>query len=205
MSEQKTAVPVSGRTGWRRFVLALLPAALAAVLLVGMTGQGGIAASFAVSGHRFKVSADSLQGKGFAQYGDVAATIDGERHPVAMSVIDDATLTNLCQSVVMDTPAGEVTLVVRAGQGGQPVKVRSLVIDLNQLTGDAEFTNMQIGRDAGTLENSAGKTGRSGGFGQQADTVRITRLEQTAYAVNAGTFTLTGLKMSLRRGKHECF
>jgi hypothetical protein len=51
---------VSGRTGWRRFILALLPAALAAVLLVGMTGQGGIAASFAVSGHRFKVSADSL-------------------------------------------------------------------------------------------------------------------------------------------------
>lgn len=205
MSDERTAAPVSGRTGWGRFLLAFLPAAVAAALLVGLVGQGGIAASLAVSGHRFKVSADVLEGKGFAQYGDVVTTSGGERHPVAMSVIDEASLTNLCQSVLMDTPVGEVTFLVQAGRGGKPVKVRNMVIDLAQLDGDAEFTNLQIGRDAATLENATGSTGRRGGFGQQSDTVRITRLRQTAYAVNAGTFTLTGLTMTLRRGAHECF
>jgi hypothetical protein len=62
-------------------------------------------------------------------------------------------------------PVGEVTLVVRAGQGGQPVKVRNLVIDLTQLTGDAEFTNMQIGRDADISENSTGERSTSPGWG----------------------------------------
>jgi hypothetical protein len=195
----------AGGTSWKRFALALAPALTVAAILVVTTGQGGIAASFAVSGHRFKVSADRLDGTGFAQYTDVATTAAGERHPVAISVIDRATLTNLCQSVLLDTPLGQATLLVTAGRDGQPVRVRDLVIDLAQLTGDATFTDMRIGRDAATLDTGGSPAGRPGGFGQQAATVRITRLRQSAYAVNAGTFALRGLDMSLRPGDHECF
>ncbi len=32
MSDEKTAAPVSGRTGWGRFLLAFLPAAVVAAL-----------------------------------------------------------------------------------------------------------------------------------------------------------------------------
>ncbi|GGL13841.1 cholesterol esterase [Sphaerisporangium melleum] len=206
MSDDTTAMPPApGGTSWPRFALILLPALAAAALLVALTGRGSIAASFAVSGHRFKVSADELRGQGFAQYGDVAVTAGGVRRPVAISVIDAATLVNLCQSVLMDTPAGQVTFLIRAGRGERPVRAEHLVIDLRQLSGDAEFTGIQIGRDAGTLENATGATGGRGAFGQQAATVRVRHLRQTAYAVNAGTFTLAGLDLSVRRGDHECF
>ena len=42
-------------------------------------------------------------------------------------------------------------------------------------------------------------------FSQQADTVRITDLQQTAWATNAGTFTLSGLDLKISKGKKECF
>ncbi|GAA3726747.1 DUF6230 family protein [Salinactinospora qingdaonensis] len=205
MSEQTEATPAKGGVGWKRFSLALLPALGAAGALVAMTAQGSIAASFAVSGQNFKVSADTLEGTGFAQFGEIATGADDSAHPVALSVVDDATLTNLCQSVLMDTPVGEVTLLVNAGDGDTPVTADNLVIDVEQLRGDAVFTEMQIGRDASTLENASGETGQPGGFGQQAETVTITDLEQTAWAVNAGTFNLSGLSLSVEPGQHECF
>jgi len=202
---QAEAPRASGGTAWKRFALALIPALGAAGILVGMTAQGTLASSFAVSGQSFKVSADKLSGSGFAQYGDVATSGDGTDHPVAISVIDDVKLYNLCQSVLMDTPVGEVTMLVNAGQVDQPAKAENMVIDLKQLSGDATFTEMQIGRDAGTVENATGKTGESGAFGQQADTIDIDGLRQTAWSVNAGTFKLTGLHLSVKPGNHECY
>ncbi|GAB3452010.1 DUF6230 family protein [Streptomonospora sediminis] len=202
---QAEAPRASGGTAWKRFGLALIPALGAAAVLVGMTAQGTLAASFAVSGESFKVSADQLKGTGFAQFGDVATSADGTGHPVAISVIDDVELSNLCQSVLMDTPVGEVTLLVNAGQGDQPATAKNMVIDVQQLSGDAKFTEMEIGRDASTVENATGETGKSGAFGQQADTIKIDGLKQTAWSVNAGTFSLTGLHLGMKPGNHECF
>lgn len=196
--------PVSGRTRWWRFVAVLVPALAAAVVLVGVTGQGGVAASFALSGERFKISADRLVGEGFAQYGDVASTSVGRR-PVLVSVIGRARITGLCQSALVRTPLGQVTFLVRAGEGERPVEAANLVIDLHQLSGDVTFGDIEIGRDAATLDLPAGLAGRRGGIGQQAATVRISGLRQTAYAVNAGTFRLNGLRLSFLPGDHECF
>ncbi|MFB4287250.1 DUF6230 family protein [Nonomuraea sp. ATR24] len=203
MSGEPVPGPAGG-TRWRRFAAVLVPALAAAALLVGLTGTGGVAASFALSGERFKVSADRLVGEGFAQYGDVAATTAGQR-PVLVSVIGRARITGLCQSALVRTPAGPVTFLVRAGDGERPVEVTNLVIDLHQLSGDAEFGEIEIGVDAATLGAPAGRTGRRGDIGQRADTVRITGLRQTAYAVNAGTFRLNGLRLSFLPGDHECF
>ncbi|QBI55713.1 DUF6230 family protein [Streptomonospora litoralis] len=205
-AETQTEAPrASGGTAWKRFALALIPALGAAGILVGLTAQGAVASSFAVSGQSFKVSADQLKGTGFAQFGDVATSGDGTEHPVALSVIDDVELHNLCQSVLMDTAVGKVTLLVKAGQGDQPATAENMVIDLKQLSGDATFTQMQIGRDAATVENASGETGESGAFGQQADTITINGLRQTAWSVNAGTFKLTGLHLSVKPGDHECY
>ncbi|MBB5139592.1 hypothetical protein HNP84_009356 [Thermocatellispora tengchongensis] len=195
----------SGGTAWRRFALALVPALTAAAVLAAVTGEGGVAASFSVSGQRFKVSADRLVGQGFAQYGDVVVTADGGRRPVLMSMIGRATLTGLCQSVLMPTPVGRVTFLLRAGRDGRPVEATNLVIDLHQLSGDAAFDDIEIGRDASTLDTPPGLAGRPGQVGQQAATVRISGLRQTAYAVNAGTFRLNGLRLSIERGDRECF
>lgn len=199
------AEPGSGGTAWRRFALALIPAAAMAALLVTATGDGGLAASLAVSGQRFKVSADRLVGQGFAQYGDTAVAAGGKRHPVLLSVIRRAKLTGLCQSMLLRTPLGPVTFLVRAGEDGRPVEATDLVIDLRQLSGHAEFENILIGGDAATLDLPAGLSAAPGRPSQRADTVRITDLRQTAYAVNAGTFKLHGLRLGVRPGDHECF
>ncbi|MUL42213.1 cholesterol esterase [Streptomonospora sp. PA3] len=202
---QAEAPRASGGTAWKRFALALIPALGAAGVLAGMTAQGALASSFAVSGESFKVSADQLKGTGFAQFPDTATSADGTKHPVALSVIDKVELTNLCQSVLMDTAVGKVTLLVKAGQGDQPATAENMVIDVQQLSGNAKFTEMEIGRDASTVENASGETGEAGVFGQQADTITIDGLKQTAWSVNAGTFRLTGLHLSVKPGDHECY
>jgi hypothetical protein len=204
---------VQGRTRWRRFVVVVVPATfIAASLMVGMA-NGAVPASFSVSGSTFKVSADRLDGAGFVQYGGLASEkgadpknpLDPKHHLVATSGIRDATLTNLCQSVV--TPGLPVSFVIHAGrEKGAPVHAKDLLIDMAQLNGDAEFTSIHIGQDASTLDAAGdGVHGTAGGFGQQATEVHITNLRQVAWSTSAGTFTLNGLDLHVSLSKEECF
>lgn len=191
--------PVQGRVRWRRFAAMMVPAAAVAGAVVFGMANGAIAASFAVSGQTFKVSASKLEGEGFVQYGGVAKEKDGSQHPVAISGIDNAKLYDLCQSVkVPDLP---VVLTINAGGGGNPATATDLLIDMDRLEGNATFTNIQIGRDASDLG------GAPGAFGQSADKVVINDLEQVARATSAGVFTLNGLRLKVNVGAEakECF
>jgi Family of unknown function (DUF6230) len=194
---------VRGRTRWRRFALVTGPAVvLAGVIVFGMA-NGAIAASFAVSGSTFKVSADELVGTGFVQYGGLAVDKSGKQHPVAVSGIGKATLTNLCQSVV--APGG-ISLVIRAGADpANPATATDLLIDMESLSGDASFTNIDIGQDASTLTKAGGAKGVPGGFGQQADSVTIKHLRQVAWSTSAGTFNLNGLDLHVSLTGEQCF
>jgi hypothetical protein len=201
--------PAYGRTNWRRFaVAAVVPTAAAAGLLVGMA-NGAFAASFAVSGQSFKISADKLEGTGFAQYGDKDTTVDGTAIPVAVSGISSAKLYNLCQSV--KTPGLPITLTIRAGRdAGKPAKATNLMIGMSELSGDAEFTDINIGQDASTLGlGGEDAHGAKGMFGQEAKSVTITGLKQISTSTSAGTFTLSGLSLKVNlpeNGKPvECF
>ncbi len=69
--------------------------------------------------------------------------------PVAVSAFTDATINGLCQSVVVPTPIGDVTLKLTAGNGGKTVTAKNLYIDLDQLDADATFNNINIGVAAG--------------------------------------------------------
>ncbi|MEV0717218.1 DUF6230 family protein [Asanoa sp. NPDC050611] len=193
-----------GRTRWRRFAALTLPALAAVGFVVFGMSSGAIAASFAVSGQTFKVSADKLVGDGFVQYGSIVEDGKGNDHPVAVSGINRATLTNLCQSVKV--PGMPVVLTINAGGNGKPARASNMLIDMTELQGDATFTNIEIGRDAGTL-NKANSKGQAGSFGQQADRVVINDLKQTAWSTSAGTFTLTGLRLKVNVGADakECF
>ncbi|GAA2580105.1 DUF6230 family protein [Winogradskya consettensis] len=192
--------PAYGRTNWRRFAVATaVPTAAVAALVFGMA-NGAFAASFAVSGQTFKISADQLDGTGFAQYGGFVEKTDGTKIPVAVSSIDSAKLYNLCQSV--KTPGLPISLTIRAGrEDGKPAKATNLLIGVNELSGDAEFTDINIGQDASTVgpasENAEEKKARTGMFGQQATHVKIDGLKQTAVSTTAGTFTLTGLNLKI--------
>ncbi|MFJ6700154.1 DUF6230 family protein [Streptomyces sp. NPDC091272] len=202
-----TGGPVRGRVSWRRFAALALPGCAATAALGLALADGALAASFAVSGQQFKVSADSLKGEGFAQYGSVDTNARGELLPVAVTAIKTAELKNLCQSVVTTLPiVGDISLNLTAGGKGTPVQAKDLFVDATQLSGNAEFDNIEIGRDASTLDKGPESAqGMQDLFAQQADTVAITNLQQTAWATNAATFKLSGLSMKISKGKKECF
>jgi hypothetical protein len=194
--------PVLGRTRWRRFAVVMVPAvALVGAIVFGMA-NGAIAASFVVSGSTFKVSADQLVGDGFVQYGGVVKDGAGNVHPVVVSGIKSASLSNLCQSVVV--PGTSISLVIRAGKD-KPATATGLLIDMTQLSGDASFDNISIGQDASTLTKGPGPVGQPGGCGQQADKVTINNLRQVAWSTSAGTFNLNGLDLHVSLSGEQCF
>lgn len=194
-----------GRTRWRRFAAMMVPATAAAgAILFGMS-SGAIASNVTVSGQTFKVGASRLEGDGFKQYGGIVNEKNGRVHPVAVSEISRAELYNLCQSVRADLPGMPVVLTINAGDGDKPATAKDMLIAMDSLAGNAEFTNIKIGRDASDLNPSA----RAGSFGQNAEHVTITNLEQVSRYTTAATFNLTGLKLKVNVGDDakgkECF
>lgn len=198
---------VTGRTSWRKFAVLSVPGLAATAALAIALANGALAASFAVSGQQFKVSADSLHGEGFAQYGSVDRNARNDLLPVAVTAIKTAKMNDLCQSVVTKLPVvGSISLNLTAGTGKKPVQASDLFVDATQLSGDAAFHNIEIGRDASTLDKGP-KNGRGlqDLFGQQADDVQIGKLRQTAWSTNAGQFRLNALHMTVSKGTKECF
>jgi Family of unknown function (DUF6230) len=204
------ADPAYGRTNWRRFAIAVgVPAVIAGGLVAGLA-HGAFAASLTVSGQAFKIKADKLVGDGFAQYSDAYTTVDGKPVAVAVSGIRHAKLYNLCQSV---HPKGSpVSLTLHAGiDPKHPAEAANLLIGLTELRGNAVFSDIAIGVDASRLSEGGPRAkGAAGGFAQEASSVTITDLEQTAYSTQAGTFTLRGLNLrvdtAVRGGDpDECF
>ena len=210
---------VRGGTRWKRFAVVMVPSVAATAAIGVALAQGALAASFSVSGQSFKVTADQLEGQGFSQYGalDQGYTLDGHQaaHPVAVSAFKSADITNMCQSVV--TPniplLGSVSLILKAGGSGTPVHADNLYIDVDELNADAEFHNIDIGVAAKDASKGPGmKQGEVDkglanpyGFAQQAESATLKNVKQTAWATTAGTFKLSGLKMSLSTGTKECY
>lgn len=191
----------SGRTRWRRFAVVALPAAVLGAGLLAGVANGAVPVQMNVSGQSFKVSADTLEGGAFSQYGGVVTKKDGGAIPVLASAIDQATLKNLCQSVKV--PGTSFSMIIRAGKGNDSVTASGLLIGMDKLGGNAEFTNINIGQDASTVVTK--DKGDAGTFAQQADKIKITNLKQRAYSTHAGTFTLNGLSLSLSLSGEECF
>ncbi|MWB99629.1 DUF6230 family protein [Agromyces seonyuensis] len=184
-----------------RVALAAVPVGIAASLLLGGVAQGAVPVSFAVSGKAFKIAADDLSGTGFSQYAGVAVDASGKQNPVAISNIADASLKNLCQSVDVLGPIG---LRIEAGQGEKTVTAKDLQIAMTDLKGDAEFGNIRIGIDASQVSGT--HKGTAGEFAQDAQTVKITGLQQTSYSTTAGTFNLAGLHLAVvTDGTAACF
>ncbi|MEV0744523.1 MULTISPECIES: DUF6230 family protein [unclassified Streptomyces] len=211
---------VRGGTRWKRFAVVMVPSVIATAAVGVGLAQGALAASFSVSGQEFKVRADELVGQNFVQYGSVATGKDLKGKdmaaPVAVSGFSEATITNMCQSVVTpDLPfgLGSITLQLNAGTGKDKVYAKDLYLDVSQLGADAEFTNIDIGVAAGSLKTD--KPGSIGiqpgtqanpyGFSQRADVAKLSDVRQQAWATTAGTFKLPDLSLKLHKGVKECY
>ena len=210
--KDNSGAQVLGRTSWKRLGIVMVPTVVAAGALTVLMANGAIAASFAVSGQQFKLTASQIQGTGFVNYGTVLnadqPSAKAGAIPAAISAFKSATISNLCQSVVTTLPViGDVTLTIKAGGGATPVSATDLIIAMQQLNaGTATFTNINIGQDASTLTGSAtGAVGSPGLFGQQADGATLTNVQQVANSTNAGTFALHDMSMGVSIGNHPCF
>jgi hypothetical protein len=203
---------VQGGVRWKRFAGMLTLTGAMAAALVALTAQGVLASQFSISGMPFVVTADRLDGSGFEQFATLDTMIEdspnagdtGGQQVVIVSAINQATLTNLCQSVSL----GGKFLKITAGDGKDKVAAKTLVVDSDLISGDATFNKIKIGQDSSTFNGSdnpdgskqvdqvPGVNGGEGVFGQQAYTVEILNLRQNNYATTAATFKLPHLRMT---------
>ncbi len=190
----------AGGVSWRRFAAAMLTTGSAAAVLIALTAQGVLAANFSISGLPFTVTADKIQGEGLEQFAALDemapdspnAGDTGGQVVVIVSAIREAQLTNLCQSIDM----GGMVLRITAGDNGTPVTASNLVVDSDLVSGDATFSDIEIGRDASTMDRVPDVSGNIGVFGQQARTVTIENLRQNNFATTASSFKLPHLRIA---------
>jgi hypothetical protein len=200
-----------GKTRWKRFAVVMVPT-LAVTAAVGISvAQGALAASFSVSGSQFKVSAASLHGDGFTQYGTVDTIEGGQTIPVAVSGFNSAVIHNLCQSVAL--PFGFVLKINAGDDANNPVTASKLYIDMTDLQATtATFNDINIGVAEGAVSkgvvnpaDSSKSTYSPAGFAQEATSADLTGVKQTAWATSAATFNLNGLHLSINNSNSECF
>lgn len=180
-----------GPTNWARFGAVLAAASVMAFGLLSATAAGALPASIAVSGSLFKVSAEQVKQRGVSQYPGLSDQSD--RHEAIIATAEHVSMTRMCQSMLVPTPLGDVTMRVTAGQH-RPVTATSMVIDAQQLSADAEFTGLKVG------DTSGGETMR-----QAVRRLEMERFRMTAWTSSAGTFRMPGMKVSVEFGRHECF
>ncbi|NUR61214.1 MAG: cholesterol esterase [Catenulispora sp.] len=213
---------VLGGTKWKRFALVMVPTVAIAGGVTVMMANGVLAASFAVSGQQFKVSAESLHGTNFVQSGDVLPAANGG-HAVAVAGIQKAEITKMCQSVNVPIPLiGDLTIVLRAGGSGK-VEATNLVLDTNQVdASDAVFKGVNIGASAADVDAATkipgwqkhgldsnhkpvAKAYEATDFAQVVSDATLNNVKQTAYSTTAETMSLPGLSISAKLGGEECF
>ncbi|MGK5632525.1 DUF6230 family protein [Streptomyces sp. URMC 123] len=194
-----------GRTAWKKAAAVALPAVTAAAVMAVVMAEGVLASSFAVSGQAFQVSTGRLTSKGLASFVDVGRSADGRGHPGALFGINDATLTDLCQAARVDTPIGTVVFKLTAGGDAGEVTVSDLVLHGEDLVGDAQFGQVQIGRDASTLDQVPGVRGEPGRFGLQAEEVSVSGVRSHAWSATGGNFRLKGLRLKVGLDGPACF
>jgi hypothetical protein len=193
-----------GRTFWGRAAIVFVPGMVVVGALGIAVAQGAMAASFAISGTSFSLSADKVVAKDLASYPGTSKAGDGKQHPTVLAGAQSAEITNMCAAQKVPTPFGDITMVVKSGQNG-PVTATGLLSDMETLAGGkGTITNAQVGRDAATLDKVPGFTGPQGVFGTQADTVEVHDVKGTAWAGTAGTINFTGISVAVKFGGEGC-
>ncbi|RBQ11633.1 hypothetical protein DP939_45030 [Spongiactinospora rosea] len=83
--------------------------------------------------------------------------------------------------------------------------IDDLVIDVAVGQTAASIRDLELGRDAGTLDEVPSGGGPAGTFGSQARVVTLRNVRLGAWAVTAATFSLSDLHLRVLPGTHECY
>lgn len=204
MSKKSRTLP-QGRTSWKKTAVVAIPAVLTVGAMASVMAEGALAASFAVSGTNFQVESGKLSSSGLASFVQVDRDADGKGHPVNLFGIGKATLSDICQAAEVKTPIGTVVFKLTAGGDAGNVTADNLIIDGEDLVGDARFGTAQIGRDASTLDSVPGVQGEKGKFGLQAGDIEVAGVRSHAWSATGGNFRLKGMKVDVSLGGKKCF
>ncbi|UQA91815.1 DUF6230 family protein [Streptomyces halobius] len=206
MAAKARELSPEGRTHWKRTAVMLVPGVACVGAVVIALAQGAMAASFAVSGKNFKVSADEITGRGISSFPSSLGSKDGKGHAVLLAGIKSGTAKGVCVSMKQRLPlVGEVSLIVRSG-AERPISGEHLVVNADALTSSGgRVTGVQAGRDASTLTAAPGVTGPRGLFGVQASTAVARDVRSTAWASNGGSLTLDKVEIELSHTGKECY
>ncbi|MGW2367233.1 DUF6230 family protein [Streptomyces sp. NPDC001667] len=204
MSGTDRRLPES-RTGWKKTAVVAVPALAAVAAMATAMAQGALAASFAVSGTNFQVQSGKLTSKGLSSFVQTDRSVDGKGHPVSLLGIGEARLSDICQAASVPTPLGDVVFKLTAGGGAGEVTASELVIDGEDLVGNATFGTAQIGRDASTLDQVPGVKGEAGRFGLQAGDITVAGVRSHAWSATGGNFRLPGLRLNVSLDGKKCF
>ncbi|MFC7303569.1 DUF6230 family protein [Streptomyces monticola] len=206
MTDREGELAPEGRTHWKRTAVMLVPGVLAVGAVVIALAQGAMAASFAVSGKNFKVSAEEITGQGISSFPSSIGSKDGKGHAVLLAGIKSGTAKGVCLSMKQRLPlVGEVSLLVKSG-AQRPIRGENLVVNADALTSSGgRVTGVQAGRDASTLDAAPGVSGPEGLFGVQAGTALARDVKSTAWASNGGSLTLDKVEIELSHDGKECY
>lgn len=131
--------------------------------------QGALAASFAVSGAAFEVSASEITANGVSPFPSTIGDSANDAKPVLLAAVESGTVSDVCVSLKQRLPlVGDITMLVHSG-ADKPLEGSNLVVNADALTGGGgKVTEVQAYRDASTLTGAPGVTGPKGTFGVQA-------------------------------------
>ncbi|WP_328498000.1 DUF6230 family protein [Streptomyces sp. NBC_00414] len=202
----RTITPGEGRTHWKRAAVMFVPGTLAVGALGIALAQGALAASFAVSGAAFQVSASEVTAEGVSSFPSSVGDSASGAKPVLLAGVKSGKISDVCVSLKQKVPViGDITMLVRSG-ADKPLAGTNLVVNTDALTGGGgKVTGVEAGRDASTLTAAPGVTGPRGTFGVQASTAVAHDVKSTAYAANGGTLTLEKLEIEFSRTGKQCF
>ncbi|MEV6766022.1 DUF6230 family protein [Streptomyces sp. NPDC051105] len=202
----------TGRTRWRLFAVVLVPSVAAcATVGIGMA-QGVLAASFFISGQKFQVTADSLTARGVSLYSMIDVTRKHELVPVVVTGFRHATVSGLCEAIVVDVPVlGTQTLRLTSGDH-RLAEASDLFLDATaEGAADANFTGLDIGVAQGAISKGPVRSGdrdsrffNPDGIGLQSTSVTLTDVRVNTLALSAGTFNIPGLRVRIQPGNHVC-
>lgn len=174
--ERESTVP--RRPARHRLALAVCGAVAGAAGLLSAVAAGLLPMSVAMTGPAFRMTADEIRLRDVTLL-PIEDGPTGRWQTVAMA--REGTLTGLCQSLLVSTPAG--TLTVRLTTRG-PVEASSVVVAPEGRDTVLELTDTDSLLTAGEM--------------------RVRDLRTSARSISSGDFRMTDVHLSVARGSHAC-
>jgi hypothetical protein len=184
------SVIIGGQTVRKKLVFALLGGFLFLGSLLGLFGITGVAVAAPLSGvGEFTVKFDKMVGQNFQLYGGVADGAKTKNNPVAVNVIEHATINGL--EISKAIPALGIRVVITSDK---PVEIDGLIQKAVTVDGDAKFDSLTMSENyIADIKDPHEAVAKE--FTQSANTVTIEHGNlQTLYLFQK-TVSLPGMKV----------